>query len=119
MPSGWQQPAALFDDSSWPRGVAPLGYDSDNLRTELDFGDDEDNKPITTYYRRTIPNYRLVDAGGSSLRGCSSGFFGKLNADDGAVVYVNGVEVRLLTCPSLSACFRGCGAMTMYVDGGL
>lgn len=82
--TSWQQPD--YDDSAWSRGRAPLGYNNDGkgYTTRLDYGSDSGNKRPTYYLRRTfalttVPvatdTYRLTYI-----------------ADDGFVVYVNGVE---------------------------
>jgi hypothetical protein len=69
----WSKPG--FDDSRWPRGKAQLGY-----------GDGDESTLITptsvAYFRKTFTLGTLPD--GLALR---------LIADDGAVVYLNGVEV--------------------------
>lgn len=73
--AGWEQSG--FDDAAWPIGAGELG-----------FGDGDENTVLTkgsvTYYARTtfdlqgpLPNSLELD----------------LKADDGAVVYLNGVEV--------------------------
>src|SRR5436190_1771661 len=79
--SSWRLPG--YNDLSWPGGLAQLGY-GDNDETSVIGSSNGTNsaRPITTYFRRTIviPN-QVTDA---TLR---------LMRDDGAVVYVNGVEV--------------------------
>jgi len=78
----WQQPG--FDDSSWASGAAQLGYGDGDEVTVVSYGPDPNNKYITTYFRRS---FNVTDASiyqSASLR---------LLRDDGAVVYLNGVEV--------------------------
>ena len=75
--------ARKFDDSSWASGPADFGYGDDPV-TEVSYGGDEDNKYITTYFRHkfnvTDPNlYQNLSLA--------------LQADDGAVVYLNGAEI--------------------------
>ncbi|MES2705698.1 MAG: hypothetical protein V4726_03755 [Verrucomicrobiota bacterium] len=73
-------PAAGFDDSAWPAGAAPLGYGGDGETTVLPAG----NPPrVTTLFRRSfvVENPRLYRT--LSLR---------LRRDDGAAVWLNGVE---------------------------
>jgi len=74
---------ATTDNSTWASGAAPLGY-GDAVNTTVSFGPDSGNKYITTYFYRDI-NINLADV-------ASMVEFG-LKRDDGAVVYVNGVEV--------------------------
>ncbi|HRZ35419.1 MAG TPA: lamin tail domain-containing protein [Candidatus Paceibacterota bacterium] len=77
-----------FDDSGWRSGTAELGYgDAGESRPEatlIRFGPDSANKHITSYFRHpfTVTNvfsYRDLTVG--------------LLRDDGAVVYLNGIEV--------------------------
>lgn len=82
--------AAGFDDSSWKKGKAPLGYGDDFSETEptlalatpVEFGK-SDNKYMTTYFR-------------SSFTVADPAAFKEIevyiHVDDGAVVYVNGTE---------------------------
>ena len=84
----WRQPD--FDDSRWATGPAPLGYGETRLGTVVRFGDDEERKPITTWFRRRFampavkPGDRLV------LSVC---------VDDGAIIYLNGQEVDRVNMP--------------------
>ena len=77
----WNQPAAA--NAGWATGTAPLGY-GDPTATVISFGPDSGNKYITSYF------YKDIDVNPSSLTEFVE--FG-LRRDDGAIVYVNGVEV--------------------------
>lgn len=79
-----------YDDSVWKKGKAPLGYGDDFSETDLtlpigtivDYGNAE-NKNMTTYLRTTVnasdlTKYKTLEV--------------YVHADDGAVVYINGVE---------------------------
>ena len=80
--TAWGQPA--FNDSTWASGPGQLGYGDGDEATVIGFGPDPSNKYITTYFRN---RFHLVNAASfSELRG-------RLLQDDGAVVYLNGVEV--------------------------
>ena len=80
----WNAPA--FDDSAWPSGKAPLGYgDKAGLGTELHFGPDPRKKFITSYFRRKF----AIEVPGQVF-----GLRFNLRRDDGAVIYLNGREVR-------------------------
>jgi hypothetical protein len=85
----WRAPG--YDDSAWTEGVAPLGY-GDPVTTEVGFGDDPENKHITTYFRARfdVPGTALSGAAGAT---CS------LRVDDGAVVYLNGEEITRSNMP--------------------
>ncbi|MEN8870475.1 MAG: FN3 associated domain-containing protein [Akkermansiaceae bacterium] len=75
--------ATAFNDAAWASGPSPLGYGGDGEATELSFGGDTQNKHATTYYRTTIeipdPTVFL-------------NFLLRVKYDDGAAVYINGVE---------------------------
>ena len=78
-PENWAQ--ASFDDSAWPTGAAPLGYGDSAIATQIATNG---SRPVTSYYRT---HFRVADA--TALKGINV----KYLADDGAVVYINGVEV--------------------------
>ena len=73
-----------FNDTHWLEGSAELGYGDGDEATIISFGGDEDNKHITTYFRKNIN----IDEPHSY-----SQFTFNLKRDDGAVVYINGIEV--------------------------
>lgn len=81
-----------FDDVDWDEGDAQLGYGDNDEVTEVEFGLDENNKHITTYFRKwfdlpSIPYPEFLRL--------------QLIRDDGAVVYINGQEVRRSNLPFL------------------
>ncbi|MDA0814516.1 MAG: CotH kinase family protein, partial [Verrucomicrobia bacterium] len=84
----WIQPD--FDDSSWAEGNGQLGYGENDQATTISFGDDSDNKFATTYFRTSFT--------GADLSVIDSV---QLNAlvDDGAIIYVNGVETHRVRMP--------------------
>jgi hypothetical protein len=86
---GWR--AAGFDDAAWKAGAAPLGYGEDGLATELGYGPSSDAKFITTYLRTrfTVENAAAVEQ-----------LLLELVRDDGAAVFLNGVEVLRSNLPS-------------------
>jgi hypothetical protein len=76
-----------FTDSAWASGPATLGYgDANGLlpATLIGYGPNMNDKYITTYFRRafTVSNPASV-----------SGLRASVQRDDGAVIYLNGVEV--------------------------
>jgi hypothetical protein len=83
----WRQD--FFDDSSWKSGLAELGYGEDET-TRVGFGGNPRNKFITTYFRRKF----MIDDP-SVLPGIKL----ELLRDDGAVLFVNGVEVGRSNMP--------------------
>jgi hypothetical protein len=87
----------LFNDGDWPAGPAQLGYGDGDEATVVGFGPDPANKYVTTYFRK---KFEVFDAAGyAQLRG-------RLREDDGAVVYVNGVEVFRSNLPPAPATFN-------------
>lgn len=73
-----------FNDSAWNTGNAELGYGDGGEATKVSYGPAASNKYITTYFRKL---FYLQDTTG--LIGLEL----SLLRDDGAVVYLNGLEV--------------------------
>jgi len=86
-PVDWAQPG--FDDSGWDLGAAPLGYGDEGLATELEGTRGEGS--LTSWFRVSF----TVD---DPL--AWQGFALALQRDDGAAVYLNGVEVLRDNLPS-------------------
>ncbi|MGV8886136.1 MAG: fibrinogen-like YCDxxxxGGGW domain-containing protein [Microbacteriaceae bacterium] len=80
--TGWQLPG--FDVSSWSTGAAPIGWGHANLGTTLVAPPAPAAKPIVSYYVKTFDFANPAAAASVTLT---------TRADDGIVVYVNGVEV--------------------------
>lgn len=74
-----------FDYSSWTTGNAEFGYGEGDEATVVGFGGANNNKHITTYFRKSF-EVTASDFNNTFL---------VMNAirDDGMVVYLNGVEV--------------------------
>ena len=72
-----------YSYENWGQGQGSLGY-GDPVNTTISFGPDANNKYITTYFSRDL------DVNLSDLTDMVK--FG-LKRDDGAVVYLNGVEI--------------------------
>lgn len=93
---------STYDDSSWESGFAPFGYKDNGssiattefgpLGTIVDYGTDKKLKHRTTYFRTNLQvNKDQIDGYGQIL--------GTFGIDDGAVLYVNGHEVRRIGMP--------------------
>tara|TARA_B110000503_G_scaffold45867_1_gene74956 strand:+ start:12009 stop:16472 length:4464 start_codon:yes stop_codon:yes gene_type:complete len=82
--------ANSYNDSTWSFGDAPLGY-SNPVSTTVDFGTDPNDKHITTYLRHTFS--------GANTAQYDSLIFDVLR-DDGAIVYINGVEAFRTNMPN-------------------
>ena len=90
--SNWKHPD--FDDNGWSTGDGSFGFDVGVVteRTIVRFGpnddnadNDPDNKFITTYFRSTF-DVSAAELGVIATAGAS------VRADDGVIVYINGVE---------------------------
>ncbi|HSV40650.1 MAG TPA: hypothetical protein VLI04_17945 [Nocardioidaceae bacterium] len=79
-PTYWNTPG--FDDSAWWLGQAQFGYGDGDETTIVSFGSDATRKYLTTYFRTTFEVSQIRDT-----------VVVHLVADDGAAVYLNGVEV--------------------------
>ena len=80
--TAWRSPS--FDDSGWAVGQAPFGYGQANLTTPVSFGNDANNKYITTYFRHAFTTPVNTSVANLLVRA---------RRDDGAIVYLNGKEV--------------------------
>jgi len=87
--TAWREPG--FDDSGWASGPGQLGYGDFDEATVVSYGPNPDQKPITTYFRRAFAVDDPARFATLLLR---------LLRDDGAVVYLNGVEVFRSNMPT-------------------
>ncbi len=83
--------ASAFNDAAWVSGNAQLGYGDGDEATIVSYGPNANNKYITTYFRKTIT---VAD---TSL---FSNYTLNIKRDDGAVVYINGIEVFRSNMPT-------------------
>ncbi len=79
-PTDWQN--LNFADGSWAVGKSQLGYGDGDEQTVISYGGDPNNHNVTAYFRTKFTVDKVPDL--LKL---------ELLADDGAVVYLNGVEV--------------------------
>ena len=73
-----------FNDGAWQSGAGYLGWGAPEVRTSIDTFADPTQRPITAYFRKS---FEVAD------RSRVVGLRLTTIADDGAVIYVNGVEV--------------------------
>ncbi|MCU1368823.1 MAG: hypothetical protein JWO77_17 [Ilumatobacteraceae bacterium] len=78
--AGWS--TAAFDDAAWATGPAQLGYGDSDEKTVISTSPTP--RPMTAYFRTTV---NVTDPAAFKT------VLASLIRDDGAVVYVNGVEV--------------------------
>lgn len=107
---GWE--SAGFDDSAWLAGPGPLGYGDTHQLTTVGYGPSDVTKYITTWFRTTFEASTALDTVTLSLL-----------RDDGAIVYLNGVEVVRdnmpdgdVTADTLSVASTGSSDETAYWD---
>jgi hypothetical protein len=87
--TAWRAPA--FNDASWRFGPAQLGYGDGDEATTVGFGPSALAKYTTTYFRRA---FTITDASRYTMLTL------RLLRDDGAVVYLNGIEVFRTNMPA-------------------
>jgi hypothetical protein len=90
--AGWNQPG--FNDTAWSAGSGPFGYGQASQQTLLSYGADASHKPASFEFRTTF------NVGSPALL---SDLSLQLLADDGAAVYVNGVEATRFNLASSAA----------------
>jgi hypothetical protein len=88
MPAGWNTTA--FNDALWSQGAAQLGYGESDEQTVVSFGGNPGNKFVTTYFRKS---FTIADTVGLTQ------LTGSILVDDGAVIYLNGVEMTRTNMP--------------------
>ncbi len=89
----WRLPG--FDDSAWAIGAGEFGYGDGDENTLISFGPSPLPKYTTTYFRTAF--------GASSI---PSELDLRVKVDDGAVVYLNGVEAARVNMPAGEIDFR-------------
>lgn len=78
--TAWRNPS--FNDSGWSSGLGDFGF-GDDQNTIVDYGTNASQKHITTYFRHTF------QVGSTDVQQLTF----RLQRDDGAAVYLNGVEI--------------------------
>ena len=79
--TAWIQ--SSFNDAAWATGAAPLGYGNANVITAVSFGSNANKKYLATYFRLKVTISDASAFGTYTLN---------VKRDDGAVIYINGVE---------------------------
>jgi hypothetical protein len=87
--SSWKDPG--FNTSGWSAGPSELGYGDGDEATIVSYGPSTNNKHITTYF---LKNFNVVNASQYSSLQLD------LVCDDGAVIYLNGLEIARYNMPS-------------------
>lgn len=102
-PGGAPWKGADYYDGFWASGPSPLGYTLTNIATAVSYGGVATNRYITTYFRQAF----TLDATPLSVTG-------RLMRADGAVLYLNGVEIARHNMPAGNVAFatRALSAVT-------
>jgi chitodextrinase len=88
LPTGWNDRG--FNDSSWSQGPSFLGFNSSLIATDISVGAPSP-RPLSAQFRRS---FSVTDPS-TVVNGLIS-----VVADDGVVVYVNGVEIGRSNMPT-------------------
>lgn len=105
-----------YDDSTWKTGQAEMGYGDSDENTTLSYGTNPNDKYPTYYFRKV---FELT--GKEGIQKLTM----RVKYDDGAVVYVNGVEIQRLNMPvatigySTYAASTSAGTLDFEVDPGV
>lgn len=103
-PTGWP---SSHDASAWATGAAPLGY-SNGVTTTVSYGGNASNKYITTYFNKVVNIPNVASYGSFTIN---------LVRDDGAILYINGIEVVRSNMPNTSTIGHSTFASSVVNDG--
>ncbi len=96
----WRSPA--YNDSSWKSGKAQLGYGDGDEATTLSYGSNSKNKYPTYYFRKSF-----------QLSAPTKKLWFELLRDDGAVLYLNGIEILRSNMPQGTITYKTFAASTV------
>ena len=100
-------PTNSFDDSAWKSGPAQLGYGDGDEATVVSFGANTNNKYITTYFRRSF----------LAATNTFTNLTVRLLRNDGAVLYLNGLEAWRNNMPATNPILSTTLAATSVANG--
>ncbi len=85
---------SAFSDDDWKLGASPLGYGVDPLGTAIGYGGNAANRTPTTWFRNafSVPDPSALNA-----------VILRVRREDGAAVWINGVEVWRGNLPPIAA----------------
>jgi hypothetical protein len=83
--------AIAYNDTTWKSGAAQLGYGDGDEATIVGYGGVKTTKYITTYFRKTFTVADPTAIATLAMR---------IIRDDGAVVYLNGIEIYRTNMPT-------------------
>ena len=79
-----------YDMYNWENGLAELGYGDGDEQTIIDYGENSEQKHITTYFRHVFEINNSTDYSNLEI---------SIKRDDGAVIFLNGEEVARSNMP--------------------
>jgi hypothetical protein len=85
--AGWIE--AAFDDRTWKNGIGEFGYGDGDERTMVGYGPSASRKYPTTYFRTRFES-----------AGVPRDLTLTMRIDDGAIAYLNGIEVARFNMPT-------------------
>ena len=106
LSTAWR--GSAFNDATWLSGNAQLGYGDGDEATIVSFGGNASKKYMTTYFRKTISILNPAQFSAFTLG---------IKRDDGAVVYINGVEVFRSNMPTGTISFTTKASTAAADDG--
>lgn len=89
LPTNWYTIKNI--EAEWKKGISPLGYGDDIIKTKISYGGDPNNKHITKYFRKAF----IVDDPHKYLI-----YKLKVQRDDGILIYLNGREIMRNNMPN-------------------
>ncbi|WP_435415989.1 helix-turn-helix transcriptional regulator [Polaribacter aestuariivivens] len=93
------------DLSNWKTGTSPIGYGDSKIKTEINFGGNEEKKHITKYFKKKI-NIDIKKYVAYEF---------KVQKDDGIVLYIDGKEIFRDNMPNVA--ITGKTLATDVIDG--
>ena len=87
-PPDWNE--TRFDDEEWKTGRGLMGYGNPEIESEVDFGEDPQNKNNCVWFRKTFTVTPEMDVRGLLV---------KARFDDGSIFYLNGREMSRNNLP--------------------
>jgi len=86
--ANWYEPG--YSDATWKKGPAQFGYGNKGETTVVDYGPNAADKFTTSYYRKNFSISNPANLSKATIR---------MLVDDGAVIYLNGVELSRYNMP--------------------
>ncbi|MDR3235788.1 MAG: CotH kinase family protein [Prevotellaceae bacterium] len=89
-PAGNWKAGSSYDDSQWSSGISSFGY-GQTVNTTISYGGNGSNKYTTAYFRKIVTLDDTLNKNAFEII---------VRIDDGAVFYINGVEIYRYNLPT-------------------